>query len=161
MPYNNLFDNESAFTKMRLKSRCPFATGAIAPNYIGIRHESFHDRPFGTPANVGSTAGSIEDFEPGGQSALHEGASHIPFAMKYRGGKESMRNPYNMFGAPPFGSAHVLNSQFGRAPDAPHRFGAPSGVIAGKERFIGRGGVGVLYGRPQNVGRMPIGLQYT
>ena len=161
MPTSEPFNDGGAFTKMRLKARCPFATGAIAPNYVGIRHESFADRNFGMPAGVGATSGSIEDFEPGGQSALIEGASHIPFAMKYRGGKEEMRNPYNTFKVPgeSVPGAYIRQSGLGRVPDAPHIFGAPGGVYRGKERFIDRS-IGVLHGKPMNTGYIRA-LDYT
>lgn len=97
MPYSEPFNDGGAFTKMRLKAACPFAQGIIRPNYVGIRHESFADRNFGMPSNVGSTAGSIEDDAFGGQSSLYEGGSHISFATNHRGSKEQMRNPYNTF----------------------------------------------------------------
>lgn len=159
MPYSEAFNGEKAFTIMRKKAACPFAGGKILPNYSAIRHEQFHDRPF-AGAGVGAFAGSHEDFEVGGASALVEGASHIPFFTKHRGGKEAMRNPYNTFKEPMFSSATVGDTNYHRAPDAMTNLGRPCGVGMGKERFVGRS-VGRLYGAPQNVGSLPIGIHYT
>ena len=161
MPYQEPFSDGGAFTKMQKMSRCPMAGGAITPNYVGIRRESFVDRNLGMPANVGSTAGSIEDFEVGGQSALTEGGSHIAFATRHRGGKEAMRNPYNTFShTPPYGSATVGGTNYHRAPDSRNKMGAPGGIYSGKERFIGSYQVGTLYRRPLNNG-LPMGINFT
>lgn len=147
MPYSEPFNDGGAFDKMRQMARCPFATGAINPNYVGIRRESFADRNFGMPANVGSTAGSIEDFEVGGQSALVEGGQHIAFATRHRGSKEAMRDPYNTFSG---GTSDLVEGGYRRAPDA-------VACSFGKERFVGS----TMQQRQIFNGGLPLGIHYT
>lgn len=152
MPTTEMFNDGSAFNKMQRMSRCPFASGQIAPDYTRIRHESFADRNLGTPYNVGSTAGSIAELEEGGDTALAEGGSHISFYTQWRGGKEDMRNPYNTFQNR--NNNTFRDTHYGYAPDAPHKFNIrPSG----RERFIGSRTIA-----PQVLrGSLPAGLAYT
>ena len=142
-------------------SRCPMSGCAITPNYVGIRRESFVDRNLGMPANVGSTAGSIEDFEVGGQSALTEGGSHISHSLLVTVVvKRLCVTPTIHSLTPPYGSATVGSTNYHRAPDSRNKMGAPGGIYSGKERFIGSYQVGTLYRRPLNNG-LPMGINFT